>query len=157
MKTDSPESIQVNIFHQTYRLRSDGGGEHVRRIAHLVDERMRMIASQLATHDVAKVAVLAALNIADEMQLLRERYENEIQDLLTPPSADKAESNDAEAASETSHGGADEKRSWFDDIFGSDETPKREGARLSSQITAKLQMLRQTEREPLTIESDEER
>lgn len=156
MKTDSPESIQVNIFHQTYRLRSDGGGEHVRQVAQLVDERMRMIASQLATHDVAKVAVLAALNIADEMQLLRERYENDLQELLTPSSTDEAEPNDAGAASETSLGGGSEKRSWFDDIFGSDETPKREGVRLGSQITAKLQMLRQTEREPLTIETDEE-
>ncbi|MGI8566082.1 MAG: cell division protein ZapA [Pyrinomonadaceae bacterium] len=157
MNTDSPESIQVNIFYQTYRLRSDGGGEHVRQVAQLVDERMRMIASQLATHDVAKIAVLAALNIADEMQLLKERYENELQESLTPPSTDEAESNDAGAASETSHGGVDEKRSWFDDIFGSDEMPKREGARLGSQITAKLQMLRQTEREALTIETDEER
>lgn len=77
------ESIRVNIFNQAYSLRSaTGDGERVRRVARTVDERMRAIASQLAVHDVAKVAVLTALNIADELEGLREFYEQELQELL---------------------------------------------------------------------------
>jgi cell division protein ZapA len=83
-KPESPaESVRVNIFGQTYSLRSAGGVERVLRVAGLVDERMREIASHLAVHDAAKVAVLAALNLADELELVREQYEREIESLLT--------------------------------------------------------------------------
>src|SRR2546423_695776 len=77
-----PEAIEVTIFNQTYRLRSKTDKEHVRQIARLVDERMRQISSQMTTHDVVKIAVLTALNIADEMQNLRKYYEQEVQPLL---------------------------------------------------------------------------
>ena len=77
------DSIRVSIFNQTYSLRSaSGDGEHVRRVAQLVDERMRLIASQLAVHDVAKVAVLAALNFADELEVLKDSFERELSALL---------------------------------------------------------------------------
>lgn len=98
-KPDPPaESVRVNIFGQTYSLRSAGGGERVLRVAELVDERMREIASHLAVHDAAKVAVLAALNLADELELVREHYEREIESLLTaPPEPAEGEALDAPA------------------------------------------------------------
>jgi cell division protein ZapA len=77
-------SVRVNIFNQTYSLRSaSGDGEHVERVARLVDERMRAVASGLAVHDVAKVAVLTALNLADELEGLRDFYETELRAMLT--------------------------------------------------------------------------
>src|SRR5436305_5410736 len=77
------DSIRVSIFNQTYSLRSaSGDGEHVRRVAQLVDERMRLIASQLAVHDVAKVAVLAGRNFADELEILKDSFERELSALL---------------------------------------------------------------------------
>ena len=70
------ESIRVTIFNQAYSLRSaTGDGEYLRRVAQLVDERMRSIASQLAVHDVGKVAVLAALNLADELEVLKDYHD----------------------------------------------------------------------------------
>lgn len=67
--------IQVNIFGKEYTLRSDAGEEHIRRIAYYLNEKMKMFASQLSKKDPLKIAVLSALNIADE--LFRERAEKE--------------------------------------------------------------------------------
>lgn len=158
MDTDSTASAQVNIFHRVYQLRSREGEEHLRSIARMVDERMRTISSQLATHDVAKVAVLAALNFADELQIIKQRYEHDLQTLLSQVSAaeESAAAAEAEALPETNRREAVEQRSWFEDIFGADEPLKRDAERLSSRVTAKLQTLRQTERESPTIQSDEE-
>src|SRR5918911_728617 len=86
-----PEAIEVTIFNQTYRLRSRSDQEHVREVARLVDERMRQISSQVTTHDVLKIAVLTALNIADEMQNLRNYYEQEVQPLLSRSSENQEE------------------------------------------------------------------
>ena len=48
---------------------------HIERIAALVDEKMRAVAAHGSTVDSLRVAVLAALNIADELLALRERYD----------------------------------------------------------------------------------
>src|SRR3712207_6494199 len=75
--------VKVKIFNQIYSLRSSTGeAEHVVRAARAVDERMHAVASQLAVHDVAKVAVLTAVNFADELQSLKDTYERELQELL---------------------------------------------------------------------------
>src|SRR5829696_7330034 len=76
-------SVKVNIFNQTYSLRSGSGdGAHVRRLARLVDERMHAVADGLAVHDVAKIAVLTALNLADELEGLKGFYETELREVL---------------------------------------------------------------------------
>jgi cell division protein ZapA len=86
------DSLRVTIFNQVYNLRSaTGDAEYLRRVAQLVDERMRTIASQLAVHDVAKVAVLAALNLADELEVLKDSFERELSALLMLPPDDETE------------------------------------------------------------------
>ena len=132
---DMSERVRVNIFNRSYALRSDSGGEHVERVARAVDERMRYIASQLATHDVAKVAVLAALNLADELQRLKDgQAEGETAPPREPESEARAGGGEAEVV-----GG----RSWFENIFDADDPTERRGERLSSQLSARLQKLRQ--------------
>jgi cell division protein ZapA len=69
---NSPAPIQITVFNQTYRVVATDGGERATRIARLVDARMREIASQITTHEVAKIAVLAALNLADDLLTLQE-------------------------------------------------------------------------------------
>ncbi|HEY6186651.1 MAG TPA: cell division protein ZapA [Pyrinomonadaceae bacterium] len=139
----SAESIEVTIFNQTYSLRSVSGGEHVRRIASLVDERMRLIASSITTHDVSKIAILAALNIADEMQSLKARQAEELEETGAREGGD-GDRNSAGRQAETTSAA-----SWFDDIFDADMTPTRDrGDRLSSQVSAKLQSLRKTDAQP---------
>lgn len=146
MSTDAG-SVRVNIFNQTYSLRSGSGdGEHVLRVARLVDERMRAVADGLAVHDVAKVAVLVALNLADELEGLKSFYEAELREVLERARAEEEthepEAAEAPAVPEVVGGPpapAQEEQSWFDAIFDSDAPPARTGdERLSSQITSRL-------------------
>jgi cell division protein ZapA len=60
------EYVTVQIYDQTYHL-SGQDAEHIRRLAELVDARMRAVAEQGRTVDSLRVAVLAALNLADEL------------------------------------------------------------------------------------------
>lgn len=151
MSTDAG-SVRVNIFNQTYSLRSaSGDGEHVERVARLVDERMRAVADGLAVHDVAKVAVLTALNLADELEGLKSFYETELRGMLERARAEEEEELELEPAAPEAPAVPDvveeppptepaqEEQSWFDAIFDSDAPPARTGdERLSSQITSRL-------------------
>jgi cell division protein ZapA len=144
-----PETVEVTILNRTLRLRSENSREHMEQVARLVDERMRLIASRITTHDVAKIAILAALNIADEMQNLRNHYENEIRPLLSKYEA----VNDEEIRKEP---GPTESQSWFEDFFNAPVETKSRDERLSSQIAAKLQALRQNNPGQVGITSEED-
>jgi cell division protein ZapA len=69
----APEAVSVDIYDQVYHLRGTDA-EYIERLAALVDEKMRAVAAQGNTVDSLRVAVLAALNIADELIALRARY-----------------------------------------------------------------------------------
>ena len=58
--------IHVEIFGQNYQIRAGADPEYIKNIARFVDLKMREIASGTPTIDSLKIAVLAALNIADE-------------------------------------------------------------------------------------------
>ena len=65
-------SVRVEIFDQAYNLRGSDP-EYILRLAEYVDAKMRAVAEQTNTIDTVRLAVLAALNIADEYHLLRKR------------------------------------------------------------------------------------
>ncbi len=69
------QSIRVEIYNQTYNIRSDGDTEYIMRLAEYVDEKMREISSGTLTVDSLKVAILAALHIADEHHRLKAEVE----------------------------------------------------------------------------------
>ena len=58
--------VTVEIYNQTYHL-SGEDAEHIRHLAAQVDAKMRAVAAQGRTVDSLRVAVLAALNLADEL------------------------------------------------------------------------------------------
>ena len=58
--------ITVEIYDQTYHL-SGQDVAHIRQLAARVDAKMRAVAAQGRTVDSLRVAVLAALNLADEL------------------------------------------------------------------------------------------
>jgi cell division protein ZapA len=70
----SPEAVSVDIYDQVYHLRGTNP-EYIERLAALVDARMRAVAAHGSTVDSLRVAVLASLNIADELFALRERFD----------------------------------------------------------------------------------
>jgi len=63
-------SVGVEIFDQAYNLRGSDA-EYILKLAEYVDAKMRAVAEQTHTVDTARLAVLAALNIADEYHLLK--------------------------------------------------------------------------------------
>jgi len=80
--TTSP-TIRVEIYNQTYNIRSDGDTEYISRLAEFVDGRMREISSGTLTVDSLKVAILAALHIADELHRLKHIHEQADAQLAT--------------------------------------------------------------------------
>jgi cell division protein ZapA len=76
-----PRTIDVEIYDQKYSivLKADIQEAEVRRIADDVDERMREISAVANTPDSLKIAVLAALHLAQELRELRRSSEqNEV-------------------------------------------------------------------------------
>ena len=65
----------VTIFNQTFRVRSGDNPEYVHELARYVDEKMSELAEQTLTVDTLKIAILAALNIADDYISTREELE----------------------------------------------------------------------------------
>ena len=62
--------VTVSIYDQTYHLRGEDAA-YIEHLATLVDMKMRAVASHGATVDSLRVAVLAALNVADELLMAR--------------------------------------------------------------------------------------
>lgn len=71
---DSSNSVRVEIFDQAYNLRGSDP-EYILKLAEYVDAKMRAVAEHTQTVDTARVAVLAALNIADEYHLTKGKAE----------------------------------------------------------------------------------
>jgi cell division protein ZapA len=72
-------SVRVEIFDQVYNLRGSDA-DYILKLAEYVDGKMRAVSEQTATVDSVRLAVLAALNIADEYHLLKRRLETPLPD-----------------------------------------------------------------------------
>jgi cell division protein ZapA len=70
----SNTSVRVEIFDQGYNLRGTDP-DYILKLAEYVDAKMRAVSEQTHTVDSARLAVLAALNIADEYHLLKRSTE----------------------------------------------------------------------------------
>jgi cell division protein ZapA len=74
-------SVRVEIFDQAYNLRGSDP-EYILKLAEYVDTKMRAVAEATNTIDTVRLAVLAALNIADEFHLLKRKQESGATDYL---------------------------------------------------------------------------
>jgi cell division protein ZapA len=72
--TPSTSSVRVEIYDQVYNLQGSDP-EYICRLAEFVDQKMRAVAEQTSTVDSFRLAVLAALNIADEYHMLKRKYD----------------------------------------------------------------------------------
>jgi len=81
----STQKIRVNIFGSEYVLKASENEEYIINIAKYVDEKMRLIDTSNNINSKSKVAILAALNIAEE--LIQERdYREKLIDQLNEES-----------------------------------------------------------------------
>lgn len=71
-QNDPSCNLVVDIYDQIYHLRGPDP-TYLEQLSALVDAKMRAVAKQGTTVDSLRVAVLAALNIADELVTLRQQ------------------------------------------------------------------------------------
>jgi cell division protein ZapA len=67
-------SVRVEIYDQPYNLRGTDPA-YILKLADYVDSKMRAVSEQTSTVDSLRLAVLAALNIADECHVLKRKYD----------------------------------------------------------------------------------
>ena len=67
--------IHVDIQGQRYAIKSTLDPKYVNDVAAFVDQKMERVGRELSTSDAVRLAVLAALNIADEYQVLKRKYD----------------------------------------------------------------------------------
>lgn len=67
----SSQPVAVKIYRETYTLRTAEDPALVEEVARYVDARMREVAASGKVVETSKIAVLAALHIADELLRLR--------------------------------------------------------------------------------------
>ncbi len=70
-----PGRVDVEIFGKVYTVRGEKDPDYVRRVAEFVDRKMREISQVTDTVSTSRIAILASLNIADELMTLLEGSE----------------------------------------------------------------------------------
>ena len=70
------EDIEIEIFGHAFRIAAgDAPDDYIHRLASYVDERMKSIAETTKSASFNRMAILTALNIADDLLKLQDRYE----------------------------------------------------------------------------------
>ena len=67
--------VDVEIFGKVYTVRGEKDPDYVRRVAEFVDRKMREISQVTDTVSTSRIAILASLNIADELMTMVEESE----------------------------------------------------------------------------------
>lgn len=83
--SDRPETIRVNIYGREYSIRGEADPGYIAEIAHYLDMKMRQMTDNATVASTTKVAILAALNITDELfqrdGRIRELEESQVSDI----------------------------------------------------------------------------
>jgi len=66
------QKVKVQIFGEVHVIRGKGSAEHIKSLAADVDKRMKEIALKYPRLAAHHVAILTALNLADELAKLKE-------------------------------------------------------------------------------------
>ena len=75
-------SIRVSIFGRDYNIKGGSDEDYIRNLAEYVDSVMKDIADKGGTLSSGRIAILAALNIADEMHKERRRFDEFADELV---------------------------------------------------------------------------
>ena len=73
--SDTHQKVVVEIFGETYRLKTDNDPQYLRDIAKMVDEKMKEISQKTRSFTGSRIGVLTAMEFADEYCQLKKDYE----------------------------------------------------------------------------------
>jgi cell division protein ZapA len=79
----SDKAVKVTIYGQEYPIRGRGDLEYIKKVARYVDDRMVQIEEQTSITSPSRLAILAALNIADELFTLQRERDQLLNDFET--------------------------------------------------------------------------
>jgi len=80
---DDSSRVQVVIMGQPYKVRAEEDGAYIEELARFVDTKMGELAKETGTSEPLKVAILAALNIADELFKSEEEVKRADEEIAT--------------------------------------------------------------------------
>lgn len=72
---DERNRVVVSIFGEEYPIKGPGRPEYLQELAATVDRKMRQVSEAHPRLSVNRVAVMAALLLADDLSRLREQHE----------------------------------------------------------------------------------
>jgi cell division protein ZapA len=72
MNETRENSVRVSIFGQTYTIKGDAPPEYIEKLADYVNSKMEEVSAHKMSASPAQIAILVALNIADEFHQLKE-------------------------------------------------------------------------------------
>ncbi|MCK4224331.1 MAG: cell division protein ZapA [candidate division Zixibacteria bacterium] len=75
---EKKQSVKVNIFGEDYPIKGDSDASYIQEVAKYVDQKMKEVAEKLSNKLPLRVAVLAAMNITDELFNEREDKEKKL-------------------------------------------------------------------------------
>lgn len=75
------KSLFVNINGNPYKLRSEDSLSHLQTVAGLVDDKIQTIKKQYPYYSLNRMAVLAALQLADEYLKLKDEYDQLLKEM----------------------------------------------------------------------------
>ena len=83
MMDNNENFVKVTIYGQEYTIKAPADANYIKNIAEYVDGKMREVQDQLATPEIpAKIAILAAMNISDDLFANKrdfEKVKNEVE------------------------------------------------------------------------------
>lgn len=80
-KRNQVNKVTVNIYNEEYVVKGNEKPDYIEMLASYVDRRMRMVQQRNVNLSTTKVAVLTALNLADELNKLQEDYDELVKTL----------------------------------------------------------------------------
>jgi cell division protein ZapA len=95
--------VEIKVFGQTYTVKTDAGEEHIHEIARYVNEKMDEVLKKTKSVSTLNVAILTALNIADDLLKEREKRITLLREI-------EAKSKDLAEKIETKIGGKELKK-----------------------------------------------
>ncbi|HHX96169.1 MAG TPA: cell division protein ZapA [Clostridia bacterium] len=67
--------LKVMIYGEEYTIKGSADPTHIKKVANFVDQKMEQISHTNSFLSIKQIAVLVALNLADELLCLREDYD----------------------------------------------------------------------------------
>ena len=75
------QAFEIEVYGHRYTIRGDGEESYVQELARLVDERMRTLAAHMKNATPMQLAVLTAINLANELNQAFKQNEEQADDL----------------------------------------------------------------------------